>query len=1003
MSRAMKFAIASSILLFAVSSLLFNARSSTASGQCDQGPANPPNSATNDLDHNAADWGVFCEGAPLWVKDNVAAPSLDGRALRCALTGSAPGAPSGYSNVHCYRNLTPEPDATVFALSLSFQFRPTTTFNSDNSIVQALEFTMNKWQQGKRYEFALQWMNVGPGGPQWRYWDPHRADQWVSLGISDQLAGETWHTLTLEGEISNGQVYYRRFKIDGRCHPLDITVAPALTPGEADRLAVAVQLDGNAQASPYALYLDQVAFVRQPGTAPAPCGLLGGTVIDAMGSAPDWRTLTGGEAVSATLMTVAGCQGQAVQLNYNLGATKGAWAQLRRDFNPPLDLSAFDHLRFLHRGTARNTIEIGLVSTDNRNYFGSSWNESTGTPGCAYATWDLQDFRNDGQPFPDLRQVKAIFISVTNSADGAGGSGSFLVDELQGVNIAGRSVPVSYDQLSPNALAVQRAAAWVAARRQAGGFLKSWQEEPVDYAWLYDQALGLIVLSNTDPALAAQLAVKIRSVQNADGSWFDGYRFLTDERINTNKPAETDKPIGAISWMVYALTRYYLKSGDTAAVASAQRGAGWLATQQRADGSLSSSAEANLDGWWAFQATGYQAQADRLRVFLLSRLWDDCLGRFKSDANQYQIFLDNQTWGAAFLRAIGRDRDARRALSYARWTLGVTSMSTPSGDVCGFDGAGPFGVWNEGVLQYVAARGANSQFYWNEVARQQATDGGIANSPRASEFRAYIVWLSPWHGVAPTAWFYFAATGAAFPVSLTSVSSANYAGPQLAADSIASAFGQDLADNVVAASTIPLPEILGGAQVTLRDSAGALLQAPLFFVSPNQINFHLPRNVATGQAELRVARGGVIVTLGQIEIVRVRPGLFTANASGQGVAAALALRVRADGAQQFEPVSRFDPAQNRFVPTPIDLGPASDQVFLILFGTGTRFRSSLSTVSTRIGGVDAPVLFVGAQGDFVGLDQINLQIPRSLSGRGEVEIRLMADGQQANAVTINVK
>jgi hypothetical protein len=100
----------------------------------------------------------------------------------------------------------------------------------------------------------------------------------------------------------------------------------------------------------------------------------------------------------------------------------------------------------------------------------------------------------------------------------------------------------------------------------------------------------------------------------------------------------------------------------------------------------------------------------------------------------------------------------------------------------------------------------------------------------------------------------------------------------------------------------------------------------------------------------------VIVTLGQIEIVRVRPGLFTANANGQGVAAALALRVRADGSQQFEPVSRFDPAQNRFVSTPIDLGPATDQVFLILFGTGTRFRSSLSSVSARIGGVDAPVL-----------------------------------------------
>jgi uncharacterized protein (TIGR03437 family) len=60
-------------------------------------------------------------------------------------------------------------------------------------------------------------------------------------------------------------------------------------------------------------------------------------------------------------------------------------------------------------------------------------------------------------------------------------------------------------------------------------------------------------------------------------------------------------------------------------------------------------------------------------------------------------------------------------------------------------------------------------------------------------------------------------------------------------------------------------------------------------------------------------------------------------------------------------------------------------------------------VSARIGGVDAPVSFVGAQGDFVGLDQINLQIPRSLIGRGEVEIRLTVDGQQANAVMVSIK
>ena len=92
---------------------------------------------------------------------------------------------------------------------------------------------------------------------------------------------------------------------------------------------------------------------------------------------------------------------------------------------------------------------------------------------------------------------------------------------------------------------------------------------------------------------------------------------------------------------------------------------------------------------------------------------------------------------------------------------------------------------------------------------------------------------------------------------------------------------------------------------------------------------------------------------------------------------------------------------------PIDLGPDlgsnSDQVFLVLYGTGFRFRSSLANVTARIGGEVATVHFAGAQGDFAGLDQVNIQIPRSLIGRGEVSLVLTVDGLQANIVKIHIK
>jgi uncharacterized protein (TIGR03437 family) len=92
----------------------------------------------------------------------------------------------------------------------------------------------------------------------------------------------------------------------------------------------------------------------------------------------------------------------------------------------------------------------------------------------------------------------------------------------------------------------------------------------------------------------------------------------------------------------------------------------------------------------------------------------------------------------------------------------------------------------------------------------------------------------------------------------------------------------------------------------------------------------------------------------------------------------------------------------RSVSVPIDLGPATDEVFLVLFGTGLRFRSALTAATLKISGVDAPVLFAGAQGDFAGLDQVNARLPRALAGRGEVDVALVIDGAPANIVRVNI-
>ncbi len=239
---------------------------------------------------------------------------------------------------------------------------------------------------------------------------------------------------------------------------------------------------------------------------------------------------------------------------------------------------------------------------------------------------------------------------------------------------------------------------------------------------------------------------------------------------------------------------------------------------------------------------------------------------------------------------------------------------------------------------------------------------------------------------------------AALP-NVASVSAASFAAGALASETITAAFGTGLSQNVVVATTVPLPTELDNTQVIVRDAFNIERNAPLFFVSPAQINYLVPQGVFPGDATVIVRRSGADVAQGTITIEGAAPALFAANANGQGVAAAVVLRVR-DNQQLFEPVSRLEGGSQ--VPIPIDLGPETDQVYLLLFGTG--FRNSISGVSVTVGGMNVPVLAYAAVAGFAGLDQCNIgPLPRSFAGRGNVNIVLMAGTKTANVVSVSIK
>jgi uncharacterized protein (TIGR03437 family) len=207
----------------------------------------------------------------------------------------------------------------------------------------------------------------------------------------------------------------------------------------------------------------------------------------------------------------------------------------------------------------------------------------------------------------------------------------------------------------------------------------------------------------------------------------------------------------------------------------------------------------------------------------------------------------------------------------------------------------------------------------------------------------------------------------------------------LAPSAIASAFGSNLQ----------------GASVTVEDGAGTLQQATVVFSSTGQINYLVPDDAVTGPGAVTVTTTSGDTLSTALQISDVAPGIFSANGNAQGVAAAQALLIGPDGSQQYVPVAQCGAAPGSCVARPIQLG--TGQAILILYGTGIRGFTSLDNVRCTIGGVSAPVLYAGPQNTFAGLDQVNVQLPAELAGRGEVDVTLWVDGQLSNTVTVSFR
>ena len=214
---------------------------------------------------------------------------------------------------------------------------------------------------------------------------------------------------------------------------------------------------------------------------------------------------------------------------------------------------------------------------------------------------------------------------------------------------------------------------------------------------------------------------------------------------------------------------------------------------------------------------------------------------------------------------------------------------------------------------------------------------------------------------------------------------------------LVSIFGTGLASQLSVADTIPLSNSLHGVSVTFADLPAAPLLAVIPGVpgqSSDQINAQLPWEIGTGSGSVNVtvttAKGTSVPVL--LNFAPSMPGVFTSAAGGQ----LYAVVVNNGDSTLVWPQGLASTGSH----------PAKAGDILIIYATGlgavdhtppdggtpTTLTNTVATPTVLIGGMAADLLFSGLSPQFVGVNQLNVQVPAGVKSGAAVPLQIQVNG-----------
>jgi len=354
---------------------------------------------------------------------------------------------------------------------------------------------------------------------------------------------------------------------------------------------------------------------------------------------------------------------------------------------------------------------------------------------------------------------------------------------------------------------------------------------------------------------------------------------------------------------------------------------------------------------------------------------------FNASATTFAVTVSARTAGALISPSISPDPVYQSSPDADGDNFQFTITLTESAGVA----ATLTGVAVDGASQPVSQFFASSQVpAHGAISAQVATKEATVPATHTYTFSGTDATGAQWMQQA-TAFFY----GPRLP-GIAGVSNAASGSPTaLAPGSIASVYGLLLAPSILRAESVPLPLSLGGVTATVNG-----IPAPLYFVSPGQVNLQIPYEVPPGAAIISVnyagqqsisARGAVGAP---ITLLPAGPGIFV-DANGNTVPYASGSRGQV--------LTLFITGAGAVSP-PVATGSAPAP------GTSvSQLPAPVQGVSLTIGGIAAPVIFSGVPSGLVGVVQINFQVPNEAPvGSQPVVVTIAGKASRAGAAAFNV-